>query len=158
MKKAFLHQLNLQEEDCTGTEDARLIPAWGCALMAKQQPSEQHPLLSEMLADINNEEKNSFQDQLFKRLPALFHSEAEFEKWKKEKGCHEVACIDWEQMEDTDCFLGIDSGSTTTKIVLIDKQKRIVFQDYLRNEGDSFHAMLKGMLRLQAEAEKHRKK
>ena len=158
LKKAFLKQLNLSEENCIGCEDARLIPAWGCALVALQQETAEGVLLSRLLESTQNEKQGSFQDPLFKRLPALFSSEKEFNQWKTAKGSHEVPRVEWDELEDTDCFLGIDSGSTTTKIILIDKKKRIVFQDYLRNEGDSFHAMLKGMLRLQEEASRHQKK
>ena len=160
LKKAFLNLLQLDESDCITAEDARLIPAWGCALMARQQAGakvkmEKLPPLSELLASMEGKSGQTFETPIFKRLPALFKSESEFEQWKNAKGAHEVPRTDWDKLTDGDCFLGIDSGSTTTKIVLIDKKKRIVYQDYLRNEGDSFRAMLKGMERLREEEEKH---
>ena len=163
LKKAFLKQLQLTEADCVTTEDARLIPAWGCALMARQQRQSgengREPLLlSQLLAAMRDGSEKPFATPLFKRLPALFESEADFEQWKNRKGKHEVPQTAWDDLKDTDLFLGIDSGSTTTKIVLIDKDKRIVYQNYLRNEGDSFNAMLKGMKLLHEEAEKHEKK
>jgi activator of 2-hydroxyglutaryl-CoA dehydratase len=34
-------------------------------------------------------------------------------------------------------FLGIDSGSTTTKIVLIDEQGRVAFEYYINNKGNA---------------------
>lgn len=163
LKKAFLKQLQLTETDCVSTKDSRLVPAWGCALTARQQRQAGErtaapPMLSELLAATRDDLAKTFADPLFKRLPALFASEKEFEQWKKHKGSHEIPRVRWDELDDTDLFLGIDSGSTTTKVVLIDKQKRIVFHDYLRNEGDSFQAMLKGMERLQAEAAGHEKK
>ena len=39
-------------------------------------------------------------------------------------------------MEGEPCFLGVDSGSTTTKIVLIDQQGRLVFTHYADNNGE----------------------
>ena len=163
LKKAFLKQLQLTEADCIPIGDARLIPSWGCALIAQQrkqagQKPAQKLQLSQLLSTMQDKNGQAFRTPLFKRLPALFQSEAEFEHWKKAKGTHEIPRIDWDHLTDEETFLGIDSGSTTTKIVLIDKRKRILFQDYLRNEGDSFKAMLKGMERLQAEAAKHEKK
>ncbi|MBO4402599.1 MAG: 2-hydroxyacyl-CoA dehydratase, partial [Bacteroidales bacterium] len=163
LKKAFLKQLQLTEADCIPIGDARLIPSWGCALIAQQrkqagQKPAQKLQLSQLLSTMQDKNGQAFRTPLFKRLPALFQSEAEFEHWKKAKGTHEIPRIDWDHLTDEETFLGIDSGSTTTKIVLIDKRKRILFQDYLRNEGDSFKAMLKGMERLQAEATKHEKK
>ena len=162
LKKAFLKQLRLNETDCVSTEDARLIPAWGCALIAKQQAQSAAAdapvlLLSQLLSALSDDSQNLMVDPLFKRLPALFESKEAFEQWKNRKGKHEVPQIAWDDLEDADTFLGIDSGSTTTKIVLIDRKKRILFQEYLRNEGDSFNAMLEGMRRLREEAEKHGK-
>ena len=157
LKKAFLKQLNLREEDCLTTTDARLIPAWGCALIAQQHVTENPIRLSEMLKNISQESGTGFEETLFKRLPALFKSKEDFEKWRNAKGSHQVPRVSWDELTDTQCFLGIDSGSTTTKIVLMDSKKRIVHQDYLRNEGDSFNAMLKGMQRMQEEARKHHK-
>lgn len=172
LKKTFLRLLNLHEEDCINTDDVRLIPAWGCALIAQQHhksdkliqlSAQQHHKsgnliqLSDLLKNINNSNNTAFESALFKRLPALFKSKEEFEKWKSDKGSHQVPRISWDELNETDCYLGVDSGSTTTKIILIDSKKRIIHQDYLRNEGDSFNAMLKGMRRMQEEAKKHNK-
>ena len=43
-----------------------------------------------------------------------------------------------------DRFLGVDVGSVTTKIVLIDGTGNIVYEDYLRNEGGPVHAIQLG--------------
>lgn len=45
---------------------------------------------------------------------------------------------------DSDRFLGVDVGSVTTKIVLIDKTGKIVYEDYRRNEGGPIHAIQLG--------------
>ncbi|MBP8620569.1 MAG: 2-hydroxyglutaryl-CoA dehydratase [Firmicutes bacterium] len=44
----------------------------------------------------------------------------------------------------SDRFLGVDLGSVTTKIVLIDGTGDIVYEDYLRNEGGPLHAIQSG--------------
>ncbi|HOS17211.1 MAG TPA: acyl-CoA dehydratase activase-related protein, partial [Bacteroidales bacterium] len=91
------------------------------------------------------------------RLPALFSDKNELNEWKQKKNNHFVPNIEWEELSSLDCYLGVDSGSTTTKIVLIDSNENIIFKTYLRNEGDSFHAFLNGLISLKEEADKHNK-
>ncbi len=45
---------------------------------------------------------------------------------------------------ERDRFLGVDVGSVTTKIVIIDGLGNIVFEDYLRNEGGPIPAIQRG--------------
>ncbi|MCL6584834.1 MAG: hypothetical protein K6U11_14535 [bacterium] len=45
-------------------------------------------------------------------------------------------------------FLGIDVGSVTTKIVLIDAEHNILFDTYLRTEGGPIHAIQRGFKQL----------
>ncbi|MBO4740719.1 MAG: 2-hydroxyacyl-CoA dehydratase [Bacteroidales bacterium] len=153
LKKAFVNQLKLNEEDCVLSENAQFVPAWGSALISLKNdlPSQ---TLSTMISSIENDSGKLF-NVTSRRLPALFRSQEEFEKWKTKKGCRAVGKTSWEQLKDTDCFLGVDSGSTTTKIVLIDKKQNVVFQDYSRNNGDSFTAFWEGLKRLRDEARKN---
>ncbi len=45
-------------------------------------------------------------------------------------------------------FLGVDVGSVTTKLVLIDREKQIVFEEYLRNDGGPLDAIQRGFRNL----------
>ncbi len=153
LKKAFMNQLNLSEEDCILTDKAQYVPAWGSALISIK--SEDKPqTLSVILENMKNS-TGAFQNTLSHRLPSLFKSEEDFEKWKKKKGARNVPKTEWDKLESLDCYLGVDSGSTTTKIVLMDQNENVVFQDYSRNNGDSFHAFWEGLKRLRNEARGH---
>ena len=47
---------------------------------------------------------------------------------------------------DTDrYFLGIDSGSTTTKIIIINDKKEIIYSSYNHNNGDSYNTFNKAI-------------
>ena len=155
LKKAFIRQLTLKEEDIILPENAALIPAWGCAITPNEHAKKM--LLSKGIQSLESNKKNPFQDNIQGRLPALFSSKEELIDWKTKKNKNFVHKVNWENLESLDCFLGIDSGSTTTKIVLIDENERVIFQDYRRNEGDSYHAFLNGITLLKEEAEKHHK-
>lgn len=156
LKNAFLRQLKLTDDDIILPENAALIPAWGCAITSNKKSKK--VLLSSLIKALESNRKNPFEDDMQGRLPALFTSEIELNAWKKDKNKHSVQHIDWDELESLDCYLGVDSGSTTTKIVLIDNKERIVFKDYSRNEGDSYHAFLHGLKKLKTEADIHHKK
>ena len=67
--------------------------------------------------------------------PPLFQSEAEYEAFAAR---HKKATVPRAEFTD-DCgavHIGIDSGSTTVKMVVIDDQARILFSDYRPNLGN----------------------
>jgi len=156
LKKAFIKVLDLQEDDCILPENAELIPASGCAVLAASEQRETIRL-TEIIYLIRFQKDDPFESSAEGRLPALFASEADFSQWKNDKLVHFVPRVNWSEMESEDCFLGVDSGSTTTKLVLLDQNGKLVFQEYLRNKGDSFNAFLEGLNHLKEEAERHGK-
>ena len=156
LKKAFQNVLNLKDEDCILPEKAQFIPAWGCALIAGNE-KKTSIRLTEIIYLLRFQKEDPFAGETSNRLPALFTSQEDFEQWKKEKTVFFVPRTTWKNLESTECFLGVDSGSTTTKLVLLDKKGRIVYQDYLRNKGDSFNAFLQGLQNLKKEADTHHK-
>jgi predicted CoA-substrate-specific enzyme activase len=156
LKKAFINVLSLREENCILPENAEFVPAWGCALMPRTERQELIRL-TEVIYLLRFQKEDPFEADLSGRLPALFPSQEDFDSWQKNKLVHFVPRTSWDKLENMNCYLGVDSGSTTTKIILLDESGQIVFQDYGRNKGDSFNAFLEGLSRLKAEAEKHNK-
>jgi activator of 2-hydroxyglutaryl-CoA dehydratase len=51
-------------------------------------------------------------------------------------------------------YLGIDSGSTITKIVIIDNNQSIVYQHYVNNKGNSLKKITEGLSEFYRQAEK----
>lgn len=157
LKEAFIRLLKLKEEDVLMPERPELIPAWGSALIAMED-IEQSITLSDFVRLFRDHQQEQKQQEHVGCLPALFASEEDLENWKKQKSITFIPTIDWENLESEDCYLGVDSGSTTTKLVLVDKEGRIIFSDYSRNKGDSFKAFGEALARLKDKAEKHHKK
>lgn len=48
-----------------------------------------------------------------------------------------------------EAYLGIDSGSTTTKIILLNSDKEILFTHYASNNGNPILAVKEGLISLQ---------
>ena len=68
-------------------------------------------------------------------LPPLFESEQQYEEFKHRHGVHDVMTQNV-TMYTGDAYLGIDCGSTTTKLVLIGEDHQILFHHYQSNKGN----------------------
>ena len=69
------------------------------------------------------------------RLPPLFRSKEEYETFAARHARASVPMRDPASYRG-DAYLGIDCGSTTTKLVLISDKKEILYQYYASNKGD----------------------
>ena len=68
-------------------------------------------------------------------LPPLFENEQQYEEFKHRHGVHDVMTQNV-TMYTGDAYLGIDCGSTTTKLVLIGEDHQILFHHYQSNKGN----------------------
>lgn len=146
LKKSFVRILNLDEKDCVLPENAQFIPALGCALLADSH-CKKAVSLTEVIALLRFGE-NTNQD-IADRLPAFFKSEEDFNVWQNQKKIKTIPKAELNTDKPLRCFMGIDSGSTTTKIVLLNENGELIYKDYLRNKGDSFKTFSNCLLSLQ---------
>ena len=143
LSKAFLRLLHLEKSDCIIPEDAQIIPAIGCALQAGEE--EKSVPMSRLMALLETPEEQAA--DYSRRLPQLFADEDEYAAWLQRKQTHAVRRA---QVKDpqADYYLGVDSGSTTTKIVLLNADGALVYSDYQRNHGDSFRTFAEALQRM----------
>ncbi len=78
---------------------------------------------------------------IIETLPALFKDEAEYEAFKNR---HNITDVEKEEISDYcgDGYLGIDAGSTTTKMVLITSDCKILYSFYTLNAGEPIPIVL----------------
>ena len=129
LKKAFIRTLQLTPETTVDPENSHLFAAMGAALEAGEEPG---VLVSELVSTLEQGVKISFE---MPRLPALFRSETEYAEFCRRHDKAVVAkCIlsDYEG----ECFLGIDAGSTTTKMALIGTDGQLLHSFYANNQGN----------------------
>lgn len=138
LKKAFLKNLQLTEADCITVPDARVVPAYGTALMA--EPTEVSRTLGDFVRDVEQRIIDNEESLINNRLSPLFNSPAEFEAWQQQKQNFFVPRVDWADLKSDELYLGVDSGSTTTKLVILDTEGRLLYKDYRPNNGNSFGA------------------
>jgi activator of 2-hydroxyglutaryl-CoA dehydratase/predicted nucleotide-binding protein (sugar kinase/HSP70/actin superfamily) len=146
LREAFAHLLKLSKTDYSAPENATLLSAWGAALSDKGQSRPMR--ISDLISRLSD---HRIQGDLLQtqRLDPIFSDPEELQRWKKAK---QTTPITTTPLEDHHGFayLGIDSGSTTTKIVVIDSQERILFSYYAPNQGNSILVAQKGLSELAA--------
>lgn len=74
------------------------------------------------------------------RLPALFSSEEELEEFRTRHAKTKIEFADIKEHVGP-CFMGIDAGSTTTKVALINSDGGLLYSWYGSNSGDPLSAV-----------------
>ena len=72
----------------------------------------------------------------YRSMPPLFKSHAEYDAFKARHELAHVPRTDFPEDYSGRVHIGIDSGSTTVKLVVIDEQAQILFTDYRPNLGN----------------------
>ena len=140
LKKAFIRTMKLTPETTVDPENSHLFAAMGAALEAGGEESVSLDSLVERL------DKGVEMDFELKRMEPLFRNHEEYSEFKKRHGKAMVAKGNLEEYKG-DCFLGIDAGSTTTKLALVGSDGELLFSYYANNQGSpiktAIHAMEK---------------
>lgn len=140
LKTSFMHVLHLAEEDVVTPDHPALIPATGAAYFAETSAV---IMLDELIATIQSQTIEV--ENHTHRLPALFENDADFENWKQQRVAHVVAATSLPDYKGKHAFMGIDSGSTTTKIVLLGEDKTLLYQYYAANQANPVLAVKEGL-------------
>ena len=80
-------------------------------------------------------------------LPPLFKSQADYDEFRRRHSVHDVLTQNVTVYEG-DAYLGIDCGSTTTKLVLIGEDNQILFHHYQSNKGNPADVIREQLLKL----------
>lgn len=137
LRKRFVETLNLKPEEIYFPDNSQLFVAIGAALASKESSSFPFKLLETRLPVLNEVSVNEVE-----RLRPLFLDENELNEFKYR---HEKDIALRKDLKDFTgkCFLGIDAGSTTTKVVLTDSEGAILYSFYGSNEGSPLKSVMK---------------
>ena len=78
------------------------------------------------------------------RMEPLFASRKEYDAFVERQNRYNVATADLDTYEG-DCFLGIDAGSTTTKVALVGEDGSLLYSFYSNNNGSPLKTTIKAM-------------
>lgn len=150
LHKHFRSVLQVDDTVCILPDKAELIPSQGCALMAQRQPKARSYSLLQVLHTVRFQQE-PVTTGVAGRLPALFANQEEFDAWQASKQALAVPTASL-QPGLNPCYLGVDSGSTTTKVVLLNERGELVYKDYRRNNGNSYQTFLSALQDMQTAA------
>ena len=128
LKKAFIRTLKLDEEHTIELDNSHLFAAIGSAMNFKEDVAFS---MKDMIDKLSGGIKMEFE---VARMEPLFASEEEYEEFRSR---HDSHCVKTAPLEDYagNCFLGIDAGSTTTKVALVGEDGSLLYSFYSNNNG-----------------------
>lgn len=128
LREAFKKTLDLDDEHAILPEKSSCYMAYGAALHADTLAEEM--TVDEALDKIMNAKAT---DNIVVGTP-LFESQADYAAFIER---HKKSDLKYEDIKtyEGDAYLGIDAGSTTTKLVLITPEGGLLYQHYCSNQG-----------------------
>lgn len=131
LRKRFIETLNLAPEDVIFPKNSQIFVAQGAGFLSEEN-NNTYSLEELQKKFLKLNEKDTSETS---RLQPLFTNDEEFEEFKSR---HEKEKIENKAIENYsgNAYLGIDSGSTTIKVVLISEEKEILYSYYSHNKGN----------------------
>ena len=136
LRNRFIETLKLKDDEIIVPEEAHLLVAKGAALDSLNDETFSNKELAQKIENLKNSH-----DTTTKPLDPLFENEKEYREFVQR---HEKAKVKKRELKDFegDCFIGIDAGSTTTKLALIDIDGNLLFSLYGSNEGNPLQSTI----------------
>ena len=148
LKNAFIRTLNLtgvnphsKNVGCDAIIDpghSHLFAAVGAAMNSKPEVS---MTLSELIHALSQELNLS---SGVERLAPLFESDEDYEKFKADHNKYAVKRGDLATYKGN-CFIGVDAGSTTTKVALVGADGELLYDFYSSNNGSPLNTTIRAI-------------
>ena len=145
--QVFAERLQLEKEDILIPDHPETMVAYGAALSLNELFKSAAPVNLEGLFASLAEAKDGLQGEEAESAPPFFCSAEEREEFEK-RHSHERDVWEPETTGTIRAYLGIDSGSTTTKFVLMDEEEHILDSFYASNGGEPLEVARKALLAL----------
>ena len=138
LKAAFIRTLKLDDEHIIDTSNSHLFAAIGSALNAKKETAIS---MDEMRSKLSSDIHMEFEVE---RMEPLFEDKKAYEEFSMRHKQHHVETAELSDYHG-DCFLGIDAGSTTTKMALVDTDGKLLYSFYSNNNGSPLETAIKAI-------------
>ena len=142
LRKRFVETLHLTPEQTIVPGEAHLLVAKGACLDAKDMT----PISVEKLKSKIQVLRQSH-DTTSQPLKPLFTTNAEYEEFKAR---HDKDKVEKKTLSEHkgDCFIGIDAGSTTSKLVVTDRDGALLYSAYQGNGGKPLESIIEMLKKL----------
>lgn len=139
LRQRFIETLKLTEQTAILPENSHLFAAYGTAISNEENTKQMN--FDTLLKNIYYGEELAVE---VNRLEPLFENEQSYEAFQKRHNEERVERIDLSTYKG-DAFLGIDAGSTTTKVALISEKGELLYSYYGSNEGNPLKVIIKSL-------------
>jgi len=136
LRTRFIETLELDGDNAVFPENAECFAAYGAALCAD---SDNAMPFDEILRRIDHASTHS--DDTGDTLPPLFESQTEYDEFSKRHAAAAPITVDADTYVGG-AYLGIDAGSTTTKLALITPEGGLLYSYYAGNKGNPVKIIL----------------
>lgn len=140
LRKAFKSYLSFNDSDIILPEYGELIPAYGTALASTD--NERSESLNALVTRLKGTPQTT--DRAKTTLPPIFENSESCRLWRERISRHHIPKAELTSGEQR-AFIGIDSGSTTTKIVVTNEQGELLYTFYKNNGGNPIECVSEGL-------------
>ena len=148
LQKAFVRTLKLTPEQSIVPENSHLFAAMGSIQFAAGNMEEE--LVEYTLEELRRLlERGIRLETEIKRLPPLFADEGQYREFQEKHARYKVKRANLASAQGN-CYLGIDAGSTTTKLALINQRGDLLWSFYESNQGSPLNTVIHAMADLQS--------
>ena len=129
LRERFVETLHLDEEHGIFPENGQVFAALGAAVCSEEYAPETYDSIIDKL---NNAVSASTIDN---PMPPLFESRRDYDRFRARHSKATPVSVDINEYNG-DAYIGIDAGSTTTKVVLMAENGGILYSYYNSNKGN----------------------
>ncbi len=138
LREAFIRTLKLTPEQIYAPDHSHLFAAIGSALSSEKTGG---VLMSDMHRRLDEGIHMEFE---VTRMEPLFRTQEDYTAFVARHSAHTVHKSSLADYEG-DCFLGIDAGSTTTKLALVGEDGSLLYSFYSNNNGSLLKTTIKAL-------------
>ena len=138
LKEAFIRTLSLGSDQIIAPDHSHLFAAIGSAMNYKEDVLVD---VADIISRLQGKIKLDFEVE---RMQPLFENQEAYDKFTERHKKAKVATAPIENYEGN-CYLGIDAGSTTTKVALIDEDGKLLYSFYSNNNGSPLATTIKSI-------------
>ncbi|WP_071027768.1 2-hydroxyacyl-CoA dehydratase [Peptoniphilus raoultii] len=136
LKDRFVKTLNLSGDSIISPENSQIFVALGAAIASIQKK----PIsFIELFTRVNS--NDNYIEKETSLLDPLFSSDEEVLEFKKAHNTKDIKEVDIETYEGP-IYLGIDSGSTTSKVLALTENNEIIYKYYGSNKGNPLNIVI----------------
>ena len=128
LKAAFIRTLSLAPDEIIAPEHSHLFAAVGSAMNYKEEVCVP---VEDIIKRLQGKIKLEFEVE---RMEPLFKNQEEYDTFQNRHATHKVETRSLAEYRGN-CYLGIDAGSTTTKVALVGEDGKLLYSFYSSNNG-----------------------